>query len=432
MDINLSLFFNKGDTVAVALSGGSDSMALLYYMLKNAKKYSINVIGLNVEHGIRGENSISDTEFVKAYCKKHDIPLICYSVDSLQRAKTEKLSIEQAARVCRYECFNDAITSGKCDKIATAHHLSDNAETVLLNLFRGTGIKGVAGISSVRKDKIVRPMLSVSKEQITKYIEENAIPFVTDETNLTNDYTRNYLRNKIIPQVKELFPEMEKSVERLSRIARVEDEYMDEEADKIVQINEDFVQITLSSHLAVFSRATIKALKLLGLEKDWEAVHVDEVLKLIEAENGKSINLPKGIIAVKEYDKLTLYKKGQKMSEQTSFSIGETLFGDAKLKAEIVDNAPDLKKGLYADLDKIPKSAVIRTRRDGDVFTKFGGGTKSLGDYFTDKKVPVRERDALPLVADGNKILIIYEIAVSDTIKVDETTKNIIKITKED
>lgn len=432
MDIDLSLFFNKGDTVAVALSGGSDSMALLYYTLKNAKKYSIKVIALNVEHGIRGEKSISDTEFVKAYCNKHDIPLICYSVNSLRRAKEEKLSIEQAARVCRYECFNDAISSGKCDKIATAHHLADNAESVLLNVFRGTGIKGVAGITSVRQDKIVRPMLSISKEQITKYIEENDLPFVTDETNLTNDYARNYLRNKIIPEVKNLFPEMEKSIERLSRIAKLEDDYMDKEGDKIVQNNEDFVQISLPSHPAILARATLKALKHLGLEKDWESVHVNEVLGLTEAENGKRINLPKGIIAVKEYDNITFYKEGQKASEQIKFAKGTTVFGNAKLKAETVDTVPDLKQGFYADFDKIPKTAVIRTRADGDVFTKFGGGTKSLGDYLTDKKIPVRERDSLPLVADGNKILIIYGIAVSDAVKVDETTNNIIKITKED
>jgi len=191
MQINLGEFLHKNQTVAVALSGGSDSMALLDYMLANAEKYSINVIALNVEHGIRGQDSIDDTNFVKNYCDKNNVKLITYTVDCVKKASEEKLSLEQAGRILRYQCFYDAIDKGLCDKVATAHHQKDNVESVLFNLFRGTGIKGVCGIEKNFQDKIIRPFLDVSKSQIEEYIKERKIPFVTDKTNCDADYSRN-------------------------------------------------------------------------------------------------------------------------------------------------------------------------------------------------------------------------------------------------
>ena len=134
MQVDLKNFIKPNQTVAVALSGGSDSMALLHYMLNQKEKFPFNVVSINVEHGIRGENSIFDTNFVKSYCNKNNIPLVCYSVDSVNHAKEKKLSIEQSARVLRYECFYKAIESGVCDLVATAHHQSDNVETILFNL----------------------------------------------------------------------------------------------------------------------------------------------------------------------------------------------------------------------------------------------------------------------------------------------------------
>lgn len=306
MKIDLSNIVSKNETIAVAVSGGSDSMALLYYMTENAKKYGIKVVALNIEHGIRGEASKSDSDFVKSYCRSRGIELISYSFDALKKAKTDKLSVEQAARALRYECFFKAIEEGKCDKVATAHHRRDNVESVLLNLFRGTGLKGVAGINAVYEDKIIRPFLTVTKEEIIAYMTENSVPYITDETNFSDDYTRNYIRLNVLPKVKDAFPEVEKSISRFAEIAKIEDDYMDGVAKNAVseEKDENTVSIALPLHPAIFNRAVIIALKKVGLEKDWEKVHVDSVYALTEKANGAKINLPKNFIATKEYDKI--------------------------------------------------------------------------------------------------------------------------------
>jgi tRNA(Ile)-lysidine synthase len=170
MQISLEKFISKNETIAVAVSGGGDSMALLHYMQNNAKKYLFNVIAINVEHGIRGNDSISDTNFVISYCKDNNIPLLTYSVDCVAFAESHKLSLEQAGRILRYQIFNQAITDKKCDKVATAHHLQDNVESVLFNLFRGTGLKGLAGIDEQFENKIIRPLLDLSKTEIEEYL----------------------------------------------------------------------------------------------------------------------------------------------------------------------------------------------------------------------------------------------------------------------
>ena len=428
MQIDLSRIVNSGETIAVAVSGGSDSMALLNYMRSQAKIYGIKIIALNVEHGIRGQASVSDTEFVKEFCAKNDIPLLTYAVDCPKYAEENKLSIEQAARKLRYQCFNHAISNGTCNKIATAHHSRDNLESVLLNLFRGTGIKGVSGIEENYQNKIIRPFLSLKKEQIEEYIKDNDIPFVTDQTNFCDDYTRNYIRLNVLPEIKKIFPEAESSALRFSEIASIQHDFIDAQAKKALLLFTDKSEIILPLDRAPMGYAVIYALKNLGVEKDWEKAHIDAVYRLSVGDNGKKVNLPQGIIAIKEYDRIVFYKETDSDSADRSFSVGKTPFNNFVISIEKTSNSVDLKSGFFCDKDKIPLTAVIRTKRDGDKFTKFGGGTKSLNDYLTDKKVPLRLRDNLPILADGNNVLAIFGIAVSEKIKVDETTKTILKL----
>ena len=428
MVVDLSTLVNSNLTVGVAFSGGGDSMALLHYLHTASKTNNFKVIAINVEHGIRGEASIRDTEFVKDYCYKNDIELICYSVDCVTKSKEEKISIEQAARILRYECFFSAIKSGKCDKVATAHHSSDNAESVLLNLLRGSGLKGLIGIKARRSDGIIRPLIKCDKSQIEQYLKENNLPFVTDETNLCDDYTRNFLRLNVLPKIKEVFPEAEKSIGRLSEIAELEDEYLDQQADHALTRNQEYIKLSTPCHVAVFNRAVIKALKELGLEKDWEKTHVDEVFNLSLGLNGNRINLPNQIIAIKEYDGVVFFKQTENSFYPVPFMPGKIDFFNTTLTITRIENGVDLKTGYYADLDKIPKGALIRVRKEGDVFKKFGGGTKSLSDFFTDKKVPRRIRSQIPLIAYNNEILAIFGMAISDKIKVDDNTKAIVKL----
>ncbi len=428
MQINLNQFISSNQTVGIAVSGGSDSMALLHYMLCESKKYHFNVIAINVEHGIRGQASKDDTDFVIDYCKTNKIELLTFSVDCPTFAKENKLSLEQAGRILRYQCFNQAIEDKKCDKVATAHHLKDNFESVLFNLFRGTGLKGLIGIEQNFCHKIIRPFLSVSKQEIEEYISQNKIPFVNDQTNFDDEYTRNAIRLNLLPEIEKLFPEAQKSVYRLSQIAKSEDDYMNSQAIKSLCLFCDKVEINLPIHTAILSRATVLALKHLGVEKDWEKTHIDSVIDLSTLKNSSKVNLPNGIIAVKEYKKITFYKGIKCEPISIPFSLGEFVFNQTKISIEQVEECPDLKNGFYCDENKIPRNAVIRTRLDGDKFTKFGGGTKSLNDYLTDKKIPLMQRDSLPLIAVDDDVLAIFNLAISDKIKVDNSTKTILQL----
>lgn len=428
MQVNLNQFLSSNQTIGVAVSGGSDSMTLLHYMLSESKKYHFNVIAINVEHGIRGEASKNDTNFVINYCKNNKIDFLTFSVDCPTFAKENKLSLEQAGRILRYQCFSQAIESKKCDKVATAHHLKDNFESVLFNLFRGTGLKGLIGIEQNHLDKIIRPFLSVSKQEIVDYIKENDIPYVDDQTNFSDEYTRNAIRLNLLPEIEKLFPEAQKSVYRFSQIAKVEDDYMHGETLKAMRFLEQKVEIKLPLHDALLSRATVLALKHLGVEKDWEKAHIDSIIELTTLKNSSKASLPNGITAIKEYDKITFYKSTSNTLISIPFALGEIEFNKTTLKIEKVCSILDLKSGLFCDQDKIPEGAVIRTRQDGDKFTKFGGGTKALNDYLTDKKIPLMQRGDLPLLAVENEVLAIFNIAISDKIKVDKTTKSILQL----
>ena len=429
MIISQNGIFNSGERIAVATSGGVDSMVLLDYMQKNAKAYQISVLAINVEHGIRGKDSIADTNFVKEYCKKHDIPILCYAIDTPTYAKQNGLSIEQAARQLRYQCFSDAIANGKCDKVATAHHKSDNTETVLFNLFRGTGLQGLTGISKTRLDGIIRPFINVSKADILEYAKQNDVPYVTDQTNLCTDYTRNHIRLNVIPEIKKVFPELDQSIERLSSIATLTEEYMATEVDKILILEQDVASILLPNHPALLSRAIIKALKHVGIEKDWQKIHLDSVISLADGLNGSSLTLPKGVIATREYDRITISKKVEKEKATLPFSLGVFKFANVTISiTKIADKNVDLKSGLYIDLTKLPSDTVIRTKEQGDTFTKFGGGTKLLNDYLTDKKIPVRTRDNIPLLASGHEILAIFGVQISNRVRVDSDLDNIAKL----
>lgn len=430
MQVDLSPVF-AGATVAVATSGGCDSMALLHYLSSASKKGGFNVVALNVEHGIRGEESLRDTKFVKKYCEEHEIPVLCYAVDCRKKSYEDKLSLEEAARILRYDSFADALKNGKCDFVATAHHSRDNAESVLFNLFRGTGVKGLSGIKN--RGAIIRPFIKVSKEEIENYAKTNGVPYVTDSTNLSDEPTRNFIRLNVLPRIREIFPDAEKSIGKLSDIAAEQSEYIEKQANALISVVGCGVKIALPADDVLVKTAAITAFKICGIEKDWEKVHADDVLSLVKKETGKTIILPRNVKARRDYDSILIYKEKTKNEDYSKleipFETGEYDFGGRKLKIFETPKPQDLKNGLYLDADKIPLDAVIRTKRIGDVFEKFGGGTKSLGDYLTDKKIPKDERDTLPLIASGKIVYAIFGVAISEKVKTDDSTVRSLKIT---
>lgn len=426
----------KGDTIAVALSGGKDSVCLLDMLFSEREKLGITVKAVNIDHGIRGEASVRDSEFVKSLCAKFGVPLFFKKVDCVSFSAENGFSPEEGARILRYKVFDEAIQSGFCDKIATAHHAGDRAETVLFNILRGASPLGASGISeSSHGGRIIRPMLSLSRRDIDAYAEMHNLSYVVDETNLETKYTRNFLRLEVLPLIEKRFPGAEKSILRFADTLKADEKYLTETAIKSVTEKNGEISFPCDLPYPVFLRASFYAMKKLGIQKDYEKIHGEAVYSLKNSENGKKVTLPKNIFAVRDYGKITFYKTDEKGNSdeknvfETPFAIGEFEFAGKKYKFEIVDdaNVKSVDNRLIADLLKIPSTAVLRSRREGDIFCKFGGGMKKLKDYLIDKKVPSRERDKLLLLADGSEVLIICGIEISDAIKVDKTTRNVLQ-----
>lgn len=429
--------FNKGETIAVALSGGKDSVALLYSLLSVKDKLGIIVKAVNIEHGIRGATSKRDSMFVADLCQKLSVPLKTYQLDCVKFSEENRYGIEEGARIARYDCFKSAIGEGFCDKVATAHHLSDSVETLLFNLFRGASLSGMTGIKSERNNgKIIRPFADTPKSEIEKYVADNGLPFVDDETNFESVYSRNYIRNEIMPVVSARFPEAEKSIGRFLKIAESENDFLEELAKKSLTRDGNAYVISIDTPDCIFARSVVLAMKSIGIAKDYVKLHVDAALSLKNLVNGSKISLPRNVYAAREYDKIAIYKavKSDGNFEKPfalgyiDGAIGELSFGEINEKEK---NVNELKYGrsLVFDLNKLPKNAVIRYKRSGDYFKKFGGGRKKLNDYFTDKKIPLRLRDSIPLVCADSEVYIICGIEISDLIKVDKGTEKVVQCT---
>ena len=439
----------KNQTIAVALSGGKDSVCLLHMLLGIKDRLNITVRAVNVEHGIRGESSLADSAFCQGLCKKLGVELKSYSVNAPEYVKEHGVSEETAARILRYECFDNALIGGFCDKIATAHHLSDSVETVLFNLFRGTSSKGVCGIEKTAKNgKIIRPLLSCTRQEIDDYTKEHNLEFVTDESNFNSDYSRNFIRNEIMPLVRKNFPAAERNIQRFSAIMREEDELLDRLAAKYIDDN----TVTFSDEGdALFSRACLTVMKEKGFTVDYEAVHLQAICNLKTAQCGTRICLKNGLTAVRTQNGVAFEKNVAKITDEIPFALGTHLFGDYVIKFEKITptgelNAPfDMRqktpqtngpadgqntgKILYFDLDKLPYSTVIRAKRDGDTIVAFGGKTKKLKKYLGDKKIESRISKNYPLLACGNEIFCVCPVDIGEKIKIDRNTVNTVRIT---
>lgn len=423
-----------GEIVGVATSGGTDSMALLCKMKELSYDMDFEVVAIHVDHSIR-EESADDARFVMDFCKEHKIRAYKFKVDCKKIAKEKAISLESAAREARYGVFDAVIEKGICDKIAVAHHLQDQAETILLHLFRGSGLSGIKGMDYRRGENYIRPMLDVDKKEILDYININDIPYVQDETNFENEFTRNYLRNEVFPMLLKKWPNIVNTLISFSDSAADDDEYINSQLDYgAVIFEEKTAKVPLSYFIypnAINSRIIFKALNGIGINKDIEKKHIELIRNLAKnAENGKKLNLPMGVVAIKEYDYLILTNvQKEKLTLNQKFSSGSFVaknYGEITVKR--VKETDFSENALFVDLKKVPKTAAWRYRKDGDVFEKFGGGTKKLKSYLIDKKVPARLRDYIPVLADETEVYAIAGVEVSDKVKVDDQTKTIAKI----
>ncbi len=437
--MKLALAAYYGKKICVAVSGGRDSMALLHYLNEQKEKYAIALTATNCDHGMRA-TSASDSAFVKEWCGKRGIELISFKADNFV------LKTEAEARDWRRGCYFKAAkgvdgsgvkrTCG-ADFVATAHHLDDNAETVLFNLARGSALVGVAGITDSvimnndgDKLNLIHPLIACSREEINEYIAENNVPFVDDETNFSDAYTRNYIRLNVLPALEKAVPDAAKAIFRFSRIVAEDEEFIRAEMQRreVLKLDGDTAFIK-PCEKPLFSRAAVAAVKDFFGKKDYTYTQVDNLYKLSLSENGKRFEFS-GLVAYKE--KLGISISNAIKSEVANevhflnYMCGNSsIYGGQFLKIAQKDDDEACfvdKKVLKFDLAAIPETAVVRFMKNGDKFTKFGGGKKSLGDFFTDKKIPVRLRAAIPLIVDGNDVLAVCGIEISDKIRITEKT----------
>lgn len=428
----------SGEIIGVACSGGRDSICLLHFLNSIKSELDCEVVAVNVDHGIRATSAL-DTEFVMQFCKDNHIRAYKFKAEALKVAKEEKLTLEQAARKVRYGIFETVIKKGLVDKIALAHHLNDQAETVLLNIVRGAGLNGARGMEPTRDGIYIRPLLTTPREEIMSYLDENGLEFVEDETNKDNSYSRNYIRNVVLPDLRKHFKSVDKNIVNFASICAKDDSYINSQLNMGTLIEtKEFTKIPLTYFYqdeAIINRILMKVLSRFA-KQDIERKHIKMIREFaLEALNGNIISLPFKIKVMKEYDYVTIgiIKKKE--------VVGENAFRSGKLKIEgygiirstssKVLTEPKMHQHII-DASKLPSNAIWRTRQEGDTFAPLGlGGTKKLKEYFIDKKIPQRMRDEIPVLAVGSKILIVADIEIADELKVTDESKQFYKINYE-
>lgn len=450
--IQKNALLHGGDTVVTGFSGGADSTALLSVLWECKEILDIRVIAVHVNHGIREEAGL-DEKFCEDFCKDRGIPFVVRFMDIPSMAKKEKLTEEEAGRLARYRIFNEILTAEGGGLVAVAHHQNDVAETVLMNLSRGSGLKGGSSIRP-KRDNIIRPFLCTSRSEIEDYLREKDISFCTDRTNLENDHTRNYVRNAVIPMLQENVNN--RAVEHLARAAGAferAEEFIESYTVKLFEkeavcneksVTFDVTRIAGEADIIKESFILLCFEKLVKNRKDIGAAHVDSVLELMKSTDGTSYaSLPYGLKAVRSYRELTIGEKGNCKAKalEIFFEIEEGKetyvdvpgLGRAQIALLPYDNTKEPPTETYTkwlDYDRI-QEVSFRQRKSGDhIFIEPDGKLrkKDLGKFFTDEKVPVSDRENMYLLADKDSILWIPGYRIGAAVKVSKDTRRILSI----
>ncbi|MGN1200692.1 MAG: tRNA lysidine(34) synthetase TilS [Candidatus Caccovivens sp.] len=427
--IKKNKLIKAGQVIGVGVSGGIDSMCLLHFLNANKENLDIDVVAIHINHGIR-EESDDEARFVLQKCREMGVRVYKFTIDSPKIAKEKKISIETAAREGRYGVFEALIKKDIVDKIALAHHQSDQAETILMHIFRGCGVAGARGMEPIRDKIYIRPMLPVSKEEIEQYASINNIEFVEDSSNADISYARNYVRNVIMKDILKKWPNAIEAINNFASAVCDDDDYIKSRLDlNALIVDNKVVQMPCSyfyGSSAIYTRIVFKALEFIGVKKDIERKHIEMIRDLaVNLENGKKIKLPFDVMVSKEYDFLTFennyiekptLSRGLKCEEFESANFGKVIV--KRINTEKMKTSDE--NALYFDYRKVPKDAKWRYREEGDVFEKFGGGTKKLKSFLIDKKIPVRLRDYIPVLASENEVYVIAGVAISEKVRVDD------------
>ena len=453
-----------GNDVVVGVSGGADSICLLFMLHGLKKALGINLKAVHVNHMLRPEAG-ADAAFVEGICQKWDIPLKIFQKDIATYAKEKAMSIEEAGRDYRYKSLRQE--AGPMGRIAVAHHQGDVAETMLHNLFRGSGLLGLSGIRPVR-DAIIRPLLCVGRDEIDDYLKKHDIPYRHDNSNDEDIYTRNRIRHQIIPVAMDTNAAAITHMAQTAEVVREAEEYLQKKTQKAY--NKCLAQAKTKQRGAIafnikklskqepliIKRILLTAIEaLLPGRTDILACHVHALLRLICGGGSKKIHLPHGVTAQKTYDNLLLFMEETKngaaaRSEQSmaaTWQIKPDITEDGLGQQQEVripdwghlsyriftrqdsDIVPIKKYTKWFDYDKITSYVLIRRRLPGDYLTvNRAGGHKKLKDYLINEKIPREARDEIYVLADSSHVIWVPGLRISEQYKVTDETKMILEV----
>ena len=442
LEKNLAL--HEREAIIVALSGGADSVCLLHLMLSIREQLGMAMMACHLNHHIRGEEADRDENFVRSLCERLGVPLFVKDVDVISKAKELGISLELCGREERYAFFS-FLAEEHHAWVATAHTLSDSMETAIFHLARGTGLRGLCGIPLQRGD-ILRPLLSFTRRQVEEYCRQHSLSYVTDSTNLSDDYTRNYIRHHVIPALYKIHPGFEKNFGKTQRLLQQDEAFLEDAARKAA---EDAALEDISPSGGRYFRAAElanlpgalrgRAIRLILQESDASCSGTQ--LELIEKilKPGGTVELSRHLYCRSQGGKFWIHRFLPPVPDISVLVLPGTYpIGDGKqLRLELInrEKLENLKKFHQKvlkntlDYDRISLTARIRMRKPGDRIRLAGRGiTKTLKKLFAEAGIPAESRDRIPLLADDKKVLWVYGFGCDETVRVSEKTRRILWI----
>ncbi len=425
-----------GNHIVVGCSGGADSVALLL-VLKQFQKQNYQVpfsfSCVHIHHGIRKEAAQLDAEYVQKLCETYRIPCEVIYVDAVGYAREKKISVEEAARILRYEQLQKVTSQRASGKIAVAHHKEDQAETIFHNLLRGSGLRGLSGMKMTR-DNIIRPLLCITRNELEQYLLQQNVCWRDDETNQQNDYTRNRIRNRIFPLLREEVNEhVTDHLLQIGRIAGLADDYFIKCADEIIKNNaenkerECYMPIHVIQQEEVIVRMYIfrQMIHSLGVgQRDISYEHYNQLCELEKKQVGAKTSLPNQMVGIRRYNGIAICIKLDEYSD--NMNKREVII--SKLDYDKNQEIPKKKYTKWFDYDKIMDTPCVRTRKTGDYILLENGGKKSVQRIMIDEKIPKEQRNQIQVVADGAHVMWVVGYRISAYYKITCNTKRILQV----
>jgi len=441
--INEHHMLDHTEKVLVALSGGADSVCLLGILLSLSKKLSFEVLAAHVNHQLRGEDAEADEEFVRDLCQKWDVPLFVKKADVALLAHEQHISVETAGRNVRYDFFDEICDENDAIKIATAHHQNDQAETILMHMIRGAGLSGLAGIPYMRQ-KIIRPLLDVTRAEIEEYLRVSQIPHREDKTNKSLDYTRNRIRHELLPQIESYNPHIVNTMANNARFLQDDEEFIEHVTKKTFEeclISRDMNRVVWNrsrasqKNRAILSRLLLLVLDIMGVSA---SVSHDMVLlfeKKIKSNQTEHMQVH-NLLSIHFVGDAVIFELANARDREDfcyDMTVGKDIYIapiDMWIRADLVDTKEKCVKNVaYFDYDKIMEPMQVRSKQDGDRFFPVGmQGSKTVKKFLTDLKIPMTQKKCVPIVISGEKIVWIGNLRRDSRFEISKDTQKVLKI----